>query len=137
VARLRELAKAFLVSAGVTLGLGAAAACSVVVFGMVLGEHHSPVLKREAVLREDLWILRDSINRFFSDHGRYPDSLAALVEAGSIKSIPVDPITNSAETWITEHTEPDPVHPDAPAGIRDVRSGATGTTVQGVPYSEL
>jgi general secretion pathway protein G len=92
---------------------------------------------REAVLREDLWIMRDSINQHFTDKGHYPPDLNALVDAGYIKSVPLDPITNSAETWITEDAESDESDPDAPSGIKDVRSGAAGNTVEGQPYSEL
>jgi general secretion pathway protein G len=92
---------------------------------------------REAVLREDLWIMRDCINQHFTDKGHYPADLNGLVEEGYIKSVPIDPITNSADTWITEDAEADESDPDAPSGIKDVRSGAAGNTVEGVPYSEL
>ena len=99
--------------------------------------HNSVVKAKEAVLREDLWIMRDSINQHFTDKGHYPADLNALVDENYIKALPVDPITNSADTWITEEAESDDSDPDAPAGIKDVRSGAGGTTGDGVPYSEL
>ena len=92
---------------------------------------------REAVLREDLWVLRDCIDQYFTDKGQYPADLGGLVEAGYIKTIPVDPITNSAESWVTEEAPTDESAPDAPAGIRDVKSGAEGSTIDGTPYSDL
>lgn len=92
---------------------------------------------REAVLREDLWVMRDSIDQHFTDKGHYPADLNALVEEGYLKAIPVDPITNSADTWVTEEAEADESDPDAPTGIKDVKSGATGSTIDGVAYAEL
>jgi general secretion pathway protein G len=109
-----------------------------ILVGVALPAYRNSVTKaKEAVLREDLWILRDSINQHFTDKGHYPADLNGLVEAGYIKAVPVDPITNSADTWITEDAESDESDPDQPSGIKDVRSGAAGSTVEGVQYSEL
>jgi general secretion pathway protein G len=109
-----------------------------ILVGVALPQYRLSVIKaKEAVLREDLWIMRDSINQHFTDKGHYPSDLNGLVEAGYIKTIPVDPITNSSDTWITEDAESDESDPDAPSGIKDVRSGAAGNTVDGVQYSEL
>jgi len=109
-----------------------------ILVGVALPAYKNSVIKaKEAVLREDLWIMRDSINQHFTDKGHYPADLNALVEAGYIKTVPTDPITNSAETWVTEDAESDDADPDAPSGIKDVRSGAAGTTVDGTQYSEL
>jgi general secretion pathway protein G len=109
-----------------------------ILVGVALPAYRTSVIKaKEAVLREDLWIMRDSINQHFTDKGHYPADLNALVEAGYIKVVPTDPITNSADTWVTEDSESDESDPDTPAGIKDVRSGAAGNTVDGVPYSEL
>ena len=109
-----------------------------ILVGVALPAYHTSVVRsKEAVLREDLWIMRDSINQHFTDKGHYPPDLNALVEAGYIKTVPVDPITNSADTWVTEDAESDDADPDAPSGIKDVRSGASGSTVDGVQYSEL
>jgi general secretion pathway protein G len=92
---------------------------------------------REAVLREDLYILRDSIDQFYTDKGHYPEDLGALVAENYIKQIPIDPFTGSADSWITEEAESDDTTTDQPAGIRDVKSGAIGTTADGTPYSDL
>jgi general secretion pathway protein G len=85
---------------------------------------------KEAVLREDLATLRESIDRFYGDTGKYPDTLAALVERHYLRSIPVDPIARSAEKWVAVANE----DPDD-AGIKDVRSGADGAGEDGAPYA--
>ena len=64
---------------------------------------HSVWRAREAVLRNDLFTLRSSIDQYTLDKQKAPQSLQDLVTAGYIKSIPKDPITNSADTWVTEH----------------------------------
>ncbi len=55
---------------------------------------------REAVLREDLYNFRSTIDQFYADQGKYPDALQDLVDKGYLKGIPVDPITNSKESWV-------------------------------------
>jgi general secretion pathway protein G len=96
----------------------------------------------EAVLKTDLRTMRDVIDQYYGDKGRYPPSLEALVESGYLRSVPVDPITKSSETWQVVFEEPDP---DAPApetdeanepGVIDVHSGSELTSLSGTPYSE-
>ena len=84
---------------------------------------------RESVLRQDLAVVRECIDRFYSDTGRYPQSLEELVERKYLRSIPVDPLTRSAETWVLLRNE----DPDLP-GVRDVRSGAEGESLTGESY---
>ena len=55
---------------------------------------------REAVLRQNLSIMRDAIDKFYSDTGKYPLSLNQLVEERYIRAVPIDPMTESAQTWI-------------------------------------
>ena len=92
---------------------------------------------KEAVLREDLWVLRDLIDQYHTDRGKYPETLAALAEAGYVKLVPMDPMTSSRETWITE-TEPPgedaPEEEEVDLGITDVRSGAPGVGLDGTEY---
>ena len=86
---------------------------------------------RETVLRQDLNVMREAIDKHFGDYGQYPDSLAALVERKYIRAVPIDPITKSADAWqmvVSEDTE----HP----GIRDVHSAAEGNASDGSPYKE-
>ncbi len=85
---------------------------------------------KEAVLRQDIASLRESIDRFYGDTGKYPESLQALVDKHYLRSIPVDPVSRSSDTWVALHAE-DPED----AGIKDVHSGAEGTDSQGQPYA--
>ena len=85
---------------------------------------------RESVLRQDLAALRASIDKYYGDTGKYPPTLAALVEKRYLRAIPVDPIAKAADKWIA-------VNADDPEdnGIKDVRSGAEGTGENGVAYA--
>lgn len=86
---------------------------------------------RETVLRQDLSVMREAIDKHLGDYGQYPDSLAALVERKYIRAVPVDPITKSADTWQPVVSE-DADHP----GIRDVHSAAEGNASDGTAYKE-
>jgi general secretion pathway protein G len=86
---------------------------------------------RETVLRADLDVMREAIDKHYGDLGQYPDSLMALVERKYIRSVPVDPILKSAEGWQVVVSE-DPDHP----GIRDVHSGAPGKGQDGSSLAE-
>ncbi|MBX3277020.1 MAG: type II secretion system protein [Acidobacteria bacterium] len=90
---------------------------------------------REIVLKQDLDEMRRAIDKFTVDKERAPSALNELVQAGYLRSIPVDPITKSADTWQVE-METETTLPDVPPGIRDVRSGADGVDSVGKPYSE-
>lgn len=83
----------------------------------------------EAALRENLYLMRDAIDKHYADTGRYPDSLADLASKKYIRSVPVDPVTQSATTWIV-------VPPtDAQLGaVYSVKSGAKGIGGDGKPY---
>jgi general secretion pathway protein G len=85
---------------------------------------------REAVLMQDLTTLRESIDKFYGDTGKYPPTLAVLVEKRYLRSIPVDPIAKAADKWVV-------VNADDPEdnGIKDVKSGADGIGENGVPYA--
>lgn len=85
---------------------------------------------REAVLRHDLAAMRDAIDKFLADRGRYPAALDELVEKRYLRKLPADPITDSAATWVT--VPPPPA--DGREGVYDVRSGAVGTSLDGEPY---
>ena len=91
---------------------------------------HSVDKSREAVLRHDLQTMRDAIDKFLADRGRYPLSLEELAERRYLRSVPVDPITDSASTWVAV------APPDGAGleGVYDVRSGAAGNSLDGTPY---
>ena len=91
---------------------------------------------REAVLHTDLFRMRDAIDQYYADKGKYPSSLDTLVSDGYMRKIPIDPVTNSTDTWQTVPAEADPGNPSAEPGIYNVKSGATGTGLDGTSYSE-
>ena len=96
----------------------------------------APQKARESVLKEDLYALRDTIDQYFADKGKYPESLQALVEDGYIRKIPLDPFTNTDQTWSVEHAEASDEDPNGGGGVIDVHSGADGTALDGSRYSE-
>ena len=91
---------------------------------------------REAILHTDLFRMRDAIDQYYADKAKYPASLDALVSDGYMRKIPEDPITKSAETWQTVPAEPDPGNPSSEPGIYNVKSGASGTGLDGTSYSD-
>jgi general secretion pathway protein G len=91
---------------------------------------------QEATLKTDLFQMRDAIDQYYADKGKYPSTLDTLVSDGYLRKIPVDPITRTADTWETTPAEADPGNPGAEPGIYDVKSGAPGTSMEGTPYSE-
>lgn len=91
---------------------------------------------REGVLRMDLFRMRDAIDQYYADKGKYPSSLDALVSDGYIRRVPEDPMTKSADTWQTVPAEPDPTNPSAEPGVYDVKSGAQGTALDGSNFAD-
>ena len=91
---------------------------------------------REAVLKEDLFRMRDAIDQYYADKGQYPSALDSLVSEGYLRRIPKDPITDSADTWQTVPSEPDPNNPTAAPGVYDIKSGSDGTALDGTKYSD-
>jgi general secretion pathway protein G len=105
--------------------------------GMALVQYTNSVTSaREAVLKEDLFRLRDAIDQYYADKNKYPASLEDLVTDKYIRAIPPDPFTNSIETWQTVMSEPDPLNPSAQPGVYDVKSGHEGTALDGTKYSD-
>ena len=86
---------------------------------------------KETVLKENLYVTRDAIGKYYADKGKYPESLEALATDKYLRNLPIDPITESAATWVV-------VPPDDPkkGAVYDIRSGAPGTASDGKPYSE-
>jgi general secretion pathway protein G len=91
---------------------------------------------QEAVLKMDLFRMRDAIDQYYADKTKYPASLDALVSEGYLRKIPEDPITKSADTWVTVPAEPEPGDAMAEPGIYDVKSGAQGTSLEGSAYAD-
>lgn len=86
---------------------------------------------REAVLRQNLSIMRDAIDKFYSDTGKYPLSLNQLVEERYIRAVPIDPMTESSQTWI----EVPPSDPEI-EGMYDVRSSSDRQALDGTFYDK-
>ena len=90
---------------------------------------------REAVLKEDLHVLRSAIDSYTMDKQKAPQSLEDLIQEGYLKTIPVDPITRSKDTWVTNTSDAMHSLDQTEPGIDDVHSGSTETGTNGQPYS--
>jgi general secretion pathway protein G len=87
---------------------------------------------RETILADNLRTTRETIEKFYSDTGRYPESLNELVEKKYLRALPVDPITESSTTWII--VAPDDV---AKGNVYGINSGAPGNDRNGKPFASL
>ena len=90
---------------------------------------------REAVLLEDLHIMRSAIDSYTMDKQKGPQSLDDLVQNGYLRAIPVDPMTHSADTWVTDNSNAMYSLDETDPGIDDVHSGSDETGSNGQPYS--
>lgn len=87
---------------------------------------------RDIALQQTLMTVRDALDKYAADTGRYPETLAELVDKGYLRKLPVDPLTERTDTWIPE-APPDGIR----TGIYNVFSGALGNTDDGTPYRDL
>ncbi|MBX9904084.1 MAG: type II secretion system GspH family protein [Burkholderiales bacterium] len=86
---------------------------------------------KEAVLKENLYQVRDAINKYYADKGKYPESLESLTSDKYLRKLPIDPVTESATTWVIVPPE------DAQkGGVYDIKSGAKGKAVDGTAFTE-
>lgn len=90
---------------------------------------------REAVLKEDLHTLRTAIDSYTVDKQKAPQSLDDLVQAGYLKSMPVDPFTHRSDTWMPVQSDSMLSIDQTEPGIDDVHSGAQLTAADGTSYS--
>lgn len=90
---------------------------------------HSVTKAEEAALKEDLTLMRDVLDKYHADTGKYPDTLDDLVSKKYLRKIPVDPITQSTSTWIL-------ISPEGSenGAIFDIKSGAAGKAIDGSAY---
>lgn len=119
-----------------------------IIAGIAVGQYHTATTKaKEAVLKEDLYQLRNLIDQYYADKKKYPAGLESLIEAGYLKKIPTDPITTSATTWVVvreeipadeQETTSTVEGAEAPSepGIVDVKSGSDRLSLDGTPYNE-
>jgi general secretion pathway protein G len=91
---------------------------------------HSVSRAREAVLKENLTLIRDALDKHYADTGSYPANMEALVARKYLRKVPEDPVTESASTWVL-------IPPEKPqkGGVFDVKSGAPGNSLAGDAYS--
>ncbi len=85
---------------------------------------------RETILRQDLAVMRDAIDKFQGDRGRYPENLDELVSARYLRTLPADPVTGRSDTWITLPPSGEE------SGVFDIRSGAPGAARDGSAYAD-
>lgn len=86
---------------------------------------------KEAILKENLYLMRDALQKFYGDKGKYPDDLDGLVSEKYLRKIPVDPISESEKTWQIVAPEG-----GAKGNVYDIHSGAPGRASDGTAYSE-
>jgi general secretion pathway protein G len=86
---------------------------------------------KEAVLRQDLALMREALDKFYGDRGKYPDTLDELASQKYLRSIPTDPFTESAATWVAI-----PPADVGQGGVYDIKSGAVGQGRDGSEYRE-
>lgn len=99
---------------------------------LALPRYFSSVDKsKEAVLKENLYQMREAISRYHADKGRYPETLESLAADKYLRKVPLDPITESAATWIVVAPED-----SQKTGVYDVRSGAPGKGGDGSEYGQ-
>src|SRR5215510_9355159 len=97
---------------------------------------NAQIFAKEAVLREDLFRMRDAIDQYYADKNQYPPTLDSIVSEGYLRKLPEDPFTKNSTSWQTVPAEPDPNNPTAEPGIYDVKSGSDGTAIDGTKYSD-
>jgi general secretion pathway protein G len=86
---------------------------------------------KEAVLKENLYQMRDAIGKYYGDKGKYPESLEALASERYLRKLPEDPLTESATTWVIVP----PLDPEK-SGVYDVKSGAEGKAADGTAFRD-
>jgi general secretion pathway protein G len=87
---------------------------------------------KEATLKQSLAVMRDAIDKHYADTGRYPDALEELVSKKYIRAMPVDPVTESATTWVIV-----PPAEGVKGSVYDVKSGAPGKAGDGTAFADL
>jgi general secretion pathway protein G len=109
----------------------------VVLAGIGMAQYRNGVIRaQEAVLKEDLYRMRDALDQYYADKQKYATSLEDLVTERYLRAMPRDPFTQSSDTWLPVQSEPDESDPEAAGGIYDVKSGSDRTALDGSKYAE-
>jgi general secretion pathway protein G len=113
------------------------AAILIVLAGVGLAQYKNGKTRAsEAVLKTDLFQMRDAIDQYYADKAQWPGTLDELVSAGYLRKVPDDPFTSSNSTWQTVQSEPDANNPTAAPGVYDVKSGSDATALDGSKYAD-
>lgn len=94
---------------------------------------HSLEKSKEAALRSSLTVMRDAIDQFAADKGRYPDTLEELASARYLREVPEDPVAGARDAWVELGPPPDA---QIKGQLYDVRSGAAGRASDGRLYAD-
>ena len=109
----------------------------VVLASMGMTQYRNSVIRaREAVLKEDLFRMRDAIDQYYADRNKYPASLDDLVSEGYLREVPIDPMTQSKDTWQPVNAEANVNDTTAEPGIYDVKSGSDQPALDGTRYAD-
>jgi general secretion pathway protein G len=109
----------------------------VVLASMGLVQYRQSIVRsKEAVLKKDLFEMRDAIDQYYADKSQYPSTLDALVSDGYLRRMPKDPFTNAEDSWQTVPAEPDAKNPTAEPGVYDLKSGSDQSALDGTRYSD-
>jgi general secretion pathway protein G len=90
---------------------------------------------KEAVLKEDLHVMRQAIDSYTVDKQKAPQSLDDLVQSGYLKVMPTDPFTHRTDTWMSSQSDTMMDLDQTESGINDVHSGSQDTALDGTSYS--
>jgi len=108
-----------------------------ILVGMAVPIYQKSILRaKESVLRNNLFTLRTQIDEFTYDKQKAPQTLQEMVTEGYLRSIPMDPITGSADGWKIIMEDASASASNSQPGIFDVRSGSPKTSLEGTPYAE-
>jgi general secretion pathway protein G len=109
----------------------------VILASMGLVQYRQSIVRsKEAVLKEDLFRMRDAIDQYYADKNQYPSTIEALVSDGYLRRVPADPFTNSESSWQPVPAEPDANNPVADPGVYDVKSGSEANALDGSRYAD-
>ncbi|MBI3620987.1 MAG: prepilin-type N-terminal cleavage/methylation domain-containing protein [Nitrospirae bacterium] len=100
---------------------------------LAIPSYRISVLKaREAVLHQDLFVIRDLLDKYYADHGTFPPNLAELVSKEYLRSLPTDPFTGASDSWVEMYA----TGAEGDSGVNDVHSGSDRVALNGTPYNE-
>ncbi len=91
---------------------------------------------KEATLKENLFVMRDVLDQYYADNGKYPAALTELVDKRYLRRVPKDPVTGSADTWVPVMQERSADDQTQDQGVADVRSGSDKIALDGTRYAD-